>query len=175
MKISTVLQLGIAMFVALYAHCSAGKDVFYLSFERGEFYVDNAGYRPETGVAGLSAGTTNDDYTLQVGSLKFDNLNADETGTAYRRIDGSSLQLGKVFRLSTALKVEVAYGRLWWEARDVENKVQVGKQSGADRLLEARMSVNPGQVGLYVSRKQMRKVANNDLYATMFGLQYAFK
>lgn len=175
MKISTVLRLCMAMFGGLYAECSMGEDVFYLGYERGDFYVDNAGYRPDTGVDGLSAGATNDDFTLQVGSLKFDNLNADETGIAYRKIEGASLQLGKVFRLSKMLKLEVAYGRFWWQTRDVENDIQVGKQSGADRLLEAQLSINTGQVGLYVSRKQMREVAGNDLFATMFGMRYSFK
>jgi len=73
------------------------------------------------------------------------------------------------------LKMEVAYGRFWWETRDTVSDVRIDEQSGADRLLEAKVSINFDQVGLYVGRKQMRDVAGSDLEVTTLGLRYFFK
>lgn len=82
---------------------------------------------------------------------------------------------GKVIRLTKMLELDVAYGRFWWETRDVFSGVQIDKQSDADRLLEAKLSINFGPVGLSIGRKQMSNVAGSDLDVMMLGVQYTFK
>ncbi|HEX7028859.1 MAG TPA: hypothetical protein VF268_16585 [Gammaproteobacteria bacterium] len=177
MRISKALRLCIAMFSCLYAQFSAAQDVFYLGYEQGEFEIEQTDYR-EIGVSSLSIGASNSEYTLQLSAYKFDDVKADTANiidAADREIEGYGLQLGKTFRVFKILELEVNYGRFWWETRDILNNVRIDEQSGADRLLEAGLSVNIGQVGLYVGRKQMRDVAGSDLDVTVLGARYYFK
>lgn len=175
MRVSKGLRLCMALFGCLFGHFAAGEEAFYMALERGEFQVDHDDYQQETDATSLLAGFIENQYTLQLNAYEFDDIRPGEDETAYRRVEGYSLQLGKEFRLTNKLNVELAYGRFWWEVRDFEDNALTEKQSDAGRLLEAQLSMNFGQVRLYFSRKEMRKVAGSDIDVMMFGVRYSFR
>lgn len=172
MKIPSALRLCVAIFPCLYAQFAVGDDIFYAGYEQGDFKLDGInGLEPE--FSSIAVGVTNNQYTLQLNGYEFDNVG--ETDNTYRGIDGYSLRIGKVFLLSSLLELEVAYGRLWWETRDVVNNIHIGEQSGADRLLEAKITINFDRFGLYVGRREISDIAGGDLDMTTAGLRYLFK
>lgn len=172
---SKTLRLSTALLGCLFAHAALANEVYYIGLERGDFEIDNNDYQEETGASSLLIGVTENQYNIQLTEYKFDDAMRGEDETAYRRLEGRSLQLGREFRLTDKLNMELAYGRFWWEAREYQDDISVGKRSGAGRLLEGQLSANFGRVRVYASRKQMRDVAGDDVKMTMFGARYFFK